>query len=302
MNLRQLEALVAVAKTGSFTSAAKLLYLSQPAISRAIISLERELGQRLVLRVGDHIAFTDVGQEVLLAARRITTEVARVQDSVRHTVTQTEILRVVCTTMGLRYIYGPFLTDFRLHHPTIGLWLHSVSSPEEGLQQLLHGLTDAAFHPLPLAPEHNNRLRSIMLGEVEHVLVRAPGHEDMVMSARTIPFVLFEPGTGTRRYFDQHLLPVIGNRMDVRAESNDVDFVRELVVHGIGMALLPLSVVSEELGRGQMERLSLPSGRITEAYGVAVHRNDLVPAAEQLARFASQVERDDQRCAAGSER
>ena len=71
MNVRQLEHLLAIAETGSFSRAAERSFLTQSAFSRSILSLEEELGGRLVDRIGKRNALTPLGDAVLARARQI---------------------------------------------------------------------------------------------------------------------------------------------------------------------------------------------------------------------------------------
>jgi DNA-binding MarR family transcriptional regulator len=71
MNLRQLEHLLAVAETGSFSRAAERQHLTQPALSRSIQSLEDDLGARLIDRSGKRNELTPLGQAVAARARHI---------------------------------------------------------------------------------------------------------------------------------------------------------------------------------------------------------------------------------------
>ena len=70
MNIAELEALRAVAETGSFTRAADRLGMSQPGLSRQIQRLERELGTRLLERRGTGAILTDAGRESMQFAIR----------------------------------------------------------------------------------------------------------------------------------------------------------------------------------------------------------------------------------------
>ncbi len=71
MTLVQLRHLVALAETGSFVQASRTLFLTQPALTRSIQTLEDELGGRLFDRLGRRIALTPFGTEVLQRARRL---------------------------------------------------------------------------------------------------------------------------------------------------------------------------------------------------------------------------------------
>lgn len=74
MTLTQLRHFVGLAQAGSFAQAARLLFLTQPALSRSIQALEDELGASLFDRLGRRIALTPLGHEVLERARRLVSE------------------------------------------------------------------------------------------------------------------------------------------------------------------------------------------------------------------------------------
>ena len=71
MNLKQLEAFVQVAEGGSFSKAAKELFLTQPTISAHIASLEKELSVRLFVRNTKEVGLSDDGKDLYKYARQI---------------------------------------------------------------------------------------------------------------------------------------------------------------------------------------------------------------------------------------
>lgn len=81
MKLRQLQALQAIAATGSFQAAAECLCITQPAVSRAIAELETELGAPLLARFAKGATLTDFGTAVLKRAQAIDREVASIKDT-----------------------------------------------------------------------------------------------------------------------------------------------------------------------------------------------------------------------------
>lgn len=74
MRFEQLECLVQIAETGSFTEAAKRLYLTPQAVSMSMKQLERELGQQLIIRENNKTVFTLYGEEIVESARKILQE------------------------------------------------------------------------------------------------------------------------------------------------------------------------------------------------------------------------------------
>lgn len=136
MNLRQLDHLVALADTGSFTRAAARLHLTQSALSRSVQALEDELGAPLVDRIGKRSELTPLGQAVLARARRIGLEAAEIRRSA-------EVLRQgEAGTMRVGLGSGPgglLMTALLTHvaglHPKVRVQI-ARGSTELQLQQL----------------------------------------------------------------------------------------------------------------------------------------------------------------------
>src|SRR3954471_19496400 len=74
LDSRQLRAFSALARTGSFTLAAKELYLSQSAVSHSMKALEQDVGCRLLDRVGKKVCLTQAGEQLLQHAEKILDE------------------------------------------------------------------------------------------------------------------------------------------------------------------------------------------------------------------------------------
>lgn len=80
MKLKQLQTLKAIAETGSLQGAANQLAVTQPAVSRAVMELESELGVALLVRSAKGTSLTEAGSNVLSRARVIDREVRRIQE------------------------------------------------------------------------------------------------------------------------------------------------------------------------------------------------------------------------------
>ena len=85
MTLVQLRHLIALADTGSFSSAAERVFLTQPALSRSIQSLEDELGATLFDRIGRRAELTPMGRDILERARLLVLDAQDLQDRARAT-------------------------------------------------------------------------------------------------------------------------------------------------------------------------------------------------------------------------
>lgn len=115
LNLKDLNAFVSVATTGSFRAAAKALYSSQPAISRSIARLETKLATVLLVRGPRGASPTDAGRKVLVHAQNLTAELRLLHDGIRHGWTNVVRLGIAATAAG-SYL-APFLAQWIPKHP-----------------------------------------------------------------------------------------------------------------------------------------------------------------------------------------
>jgi len=145
LTLTQLRHFVKLAEIGSFAQTARVVFLTQPALTRSIAALEEELGERLFDRVGRRIILTPFGREVLDRAQRL----------VRDTQTLKSLRQGLQSGMNgqlkLGLGSGPgalfshrLLRHMAQHHPRLRLYL-SRGSTEVLLQGLKSQRLDAAI-------------------------------------------------------------------------------------------------------------------------------------------------------------
>src|SRR5437868_13164763 len=84
LNSRQLRAFVTLVRTGSFTLAAKELYLSQSAVSHSMKALEQDVGCRLLDRVGKTVLLTQAGEQLLQRTEKILREMGEARQELHH--------------------------------------------------------------------------------------------------------------------------------------------------------------------------------------------------------------------------
>ncbi|MCZ6539781.1 MAG: LysR family transcriptional regulator [Chloroflexi bacterium] len=122
MNIAELEALKAVAETGSFTRAANRLGMSQPGLSRQIQRLERELGTRLLERRGTGAILTDAGRESMnFAIRTISDFEALVSRFGPDPAALTGVIRIVASTTPAEYLIPALVAEFTQDHTGISV-------------------------------------------------------------------------------------------------------------------------------------------------------------------------------------
>ncbi|HVA04670.1 MAG TPA: LysR family transcriptional regulator [Acidimicrobiales bacterium] len=248
MELRHLQALVAVAEHGSFSSAADHLGTVQSNISAHVARLERELGTTLVDRSAGRL--TADGEVVVARAHRVMGELdALVADvgALREAVAGNVRVGILGTTA--RWLVPMLLAELSESHPRLHLVL--ADGTTLGLEpQLAAGRFDLAVLTFPVP---GRDLVSEPLFEEDIVLV-VPVDDDPLSGAEQIDItdlgrfelLLPAPGTPFRGEIDAAVKPA-GVRLRPRVELDGVRLLASLTFEGYGPAVLPATAVPPHL-------------------------------------------------------
>jgi DNA-binding transcriptional LysR family regulator len=248
MELRHLQALVAVAEHGSFSSAADHLGTVQSNISAHVARLERELGSTLVDRSAGRL--TADGEIVVARAYRVMGELdALVADvgALREAVAGNARVGILGTTA--RWLVPMLLAELSESHPRLHLVV--ADGTTLGLEpQLAAGRLDLAVLTFPVP---GRDLVSEPLFEEEIVLV-VPVDDDPLAGAEQIDIsdlerfelLLPAPGTPFRGEIDAAVKPA-GIRLRPRVELDGVRLLASLTFEGYGPAVLPATAVPPHL-------------------------------------------------------
>lgn len=151
MRVQHIQVLVAIAEHGSLRSAARALGKSQPALTQALRQAEDELGVSLFARTSRGVALTEIGERVLVRARTISSEIARLDEEVAQLRgEQTGAVHVCLSPLAAVRIMPRALILFRKTHPMIDVRLSSGLFPG-ALKPLREGRTDIVIGPAPPA-------------------------------------------------------------------------------------------------------------------------------------------------------
>lgn len=283
MELRQLAYLDAVVRHGGFGRAAHQLHVAQPAISVQIRKLERELGVTLLSRTTRRVEPTRAGDLVLARARRVLAEL----DAMRTDVAALDGLVVGRVRLGAIQALDPFdlsgaLAAFHARHPGVELSLRSGTT-RTLLDDLAHDWIDLAVAPAPDRIPPDVTVEPLFTDEL--VLVTAPGHARAgdgplsVADLRDDPFVCLPADSGLRARLDR-----LAGDVPIRVpfETPDLARLRDLVAHGLGVALVARSV-AQAPGPPVVVHPVAPY-RVWRPVGL-LHRAPLGPAAAVCATF-----------------
>lgn len=190
----------AVARHLSFTRAAQELFISQPAVTKHIHELEKQYGQRLLVRRGNRVELTEAGHLLQAHAAAVAAAAQQLQESL-HALRDPEEaagrLRLGASTTLSQYVLPGILPAFQQRHPNVELTLYNANS-EHIAEALLRGDLDLGF------VEGRSRSRDLhyeLLLPDELVAVRAAtptGPTPLPLAeALACPLVLRERGSGT---------------------------------------------------------------------------------------------------------
>jgi DNA-binding transcriptional LysR family regulator len=289
LTLHQLAIFRAVAHHLNFSRAANELFLTQPAVSRQIQALEHQLGLALFARHGRHMQLTDAGQDVLACAQRVESLLEELESTLQaHKGLQRGRLRLSATTTAGEYLLPSLVAGFRQRFPGVAVALH-VTNREGVLRALSAGDADLALMGRP--PATADWAASPILPN-ELVAVASPGHPLLrgrpagvdtsfeLSTLRDETFFVREPGSGTRLAVE-HFLDQTGWPPDNTMELGSDSAIKQVVMAGLGIAILSRQALELELSVGRLAILPLVGLPLLRHWFMVEPRRDRPPPAVQ---------------------
>ena len=298
MNLHRLRIFLAVARRLSYSRAAEDLFISQPAVSRHVASLEKELGVQLLGQSGNRVFLTETGRMVYGYAQRlfdVEEELVRALAEVTN-LGRGHLRLGACSTPGV-YLLPPAVAAFQERYPGIEVSL-LVANSQEVETRVLGGELDLGFVGMSFQPG----LQSLPYARDRLLIVAPPSHP--LASEGSIPlerlrserFVLREPGSGTRRVLEEALgrrgfqlgrvmeeaLGRRGFQLGRVMELHGCEAVKRGVMAGMGIAAVSGYSVELELRQGLLRTLAVDGLRLERDISI-VSRKDVRPTAAALA-------------------
>lgn len=250
MTLRQLEYLVAIAETGSFTLAATRLHVSQPTLSQQIRTLELETGVQLIERLSRGVRLTPAGKAMYAEAQATLASARRALESSRRAAAQEPQLLTLATVRSLAAAVLPVTVKrWRERHPEMSVRMLEFASRVQVAAAVREGRADLGIGPLP---DEWPGVR-VELGWEQLVLVLPPSDpvarttgDVRLQELATRDWVLYEAGHGLG---DQALAAcqAAGFEPQPAVQTASVEVAARLAAAGIGPALVPIKNVPGDL-------------------------------------------------------
>lgn len=264
MNLKQLEAFVRVAETKSFSTAAKMLFLTQPTVSAHIASLERELNTCLLIRNTKGVALSEAGKELYAYAEQMLELEQKIRERFGLTGRQPgSVLRIAASTIPSLYLLPDIMARFRKEYPEEQLKLFETDSSGV-IDMILSHKADVGFTGTVIErgsctyiPFYQDEL-VVLTPSTERYRVR----KDADISSWILeePVILREEGSGTRKEAFR-LLTQMGvdlSKLNVAAMMENQETIKRSVSSGMGISILSKLAAREEIDSGKL--LAFPLG------------------------------------------
>jgi DNA-binding transcriptional LysR family regulator len=260
MRLEWLKSFLAVADSGGYSRAARVLHMSQPAVSTHVKELESSLGVKLLEKIGGKVRLTLSGEAAARDAREVLEGVRRLRDSAGRFETEVAgTLTVGASTTPGNYLLPPLLGRFERENPGVRSRL-IVGNSATVLGRLLKNEVDLGAVGLkPSAPDFlSERLATdeiVLFVHREHPLARARGPVAPAELARH-RFLIRESDSATRRHGDawfakHRVRPAV-------MELGCPETLKRSVAAGLGVGVLSRFAVTAPGGESEFRVLQVP--------------------------------------------
>lgn len=265
-----LKGFIAVAHSGSFSKAARTLYITQPAVSKRIAALETHLNHTLFDRLGKEVALTEAGKALLPEAQKILQSIKDTERSIRELSGEIVGTLHVATShhIGLHHL-PPVLRAFVSQHRNVNLQFDFLDS-EQAHEKVIKGECELAI--VTLAPKLEAPLEGQIIWHdplkfvagLEHPLTKESSLslKQLSQQAAILPDLNTFTGRLVKATFDKASLP-----LKLNMTTNYLETIKMMVSVGLGWSILPTTLIDEH-----MQILNVPEANLQRELGVIKHQ------------------------------
>ena len=298
MNLKQLEAFVQVAEGGSFSKAAKELFLTQPTISSHISSLERELNARLFVRNTKEVSLSEDGiklykyaKQMLDLQREIEVTFGMDEEGESHAVI------IAASTIPAQYLLPEGLTRFSERYPQEQIRIQETDSSKVVMQIVDHRV-DIGFTGTVLEKKH---CKYIPFYKDELVIITpntpkyqelAQGNKEDISWIKKEHVIMREEGSGTRKEAELQLkgAGVKFAGLDIIASIENQETIKKSVRQGMGISVLSKLATADEVANGEILAFPIPNSDEGRDINLVYNKNyQMTRSAERFIKVVKEV-------------
>ena len=289
MDIPTIETFLTVAQKQSFSQAADALFLTQPAISKRIATLESELNCKLFDRINKQIILTESGKIFLPRAQLIIEQLNDGKNALAEMgdVVSGQLLMATSHHIGLHHL-PPILKHFVNQYPQVDLHLDFMES-ETACLAVQNAQIELAVITLPNDPDNRLECTKVWSDPLkitvhnEHPLIKYTNkssgthflNQSQLKKVTQFPAILPEQGTFTREIVDKYLLD-LGVEVQENLSNNFLETIKMMVSVGLGWSVLPETLIDETLTQIEVQNSSTE-----RVLGIVTHRERTLSQAAQ---------------------
>ena len=265
MNLKQLEAFVQVAEGGSFSKAAKQLFLTQPTISAHISSLEKELNARFFVRNTKEVKLSDDGKELYRYARQMIDLQKKIEERFETGKSESKhLITIAASTIPAQYLLPEILMKFNERYPKEQVKLLETDSSQV-VTKIIDHMVDVGFTGTVLEKKH---CKYIPFYKDELIMI-TPNTEKYQVLHQNIEdiswisgecLIMREEGSGTRKEAGKQLRNAGINldKLKIIASIENQETIKKSVKQGMGISVISRLAAEDEVKYGDLLAFSIP--------------------------------------------
>lgn len=270
LDSRQLRAFSILAQTGSFTETARVLHLSQSAISHAIKALEDDMRCRLLDRLGKKVTLTQAGEQFLIHTHKILETMASAREEID------ELgkwgrgrLRIGASTAACQHILPAVLREFKESFPQCAIHIEPGDAPHS-IEMLHSHRIDIALAMEPKR-EEQFEFRPLFTDELQFIV--SPMHpwarlgrverNDIAQQN----YIFYHRNSYTVQMVEEYFR---AENMVLRSviELGSMEAIKEMVKVGVGISILAPWIASKELNEKSLVALPLGKRKLRRHWGI----------------------------------
>lgn len=298
MNLKQLEAFVQVAEGGSFSKAAKELYLTQPTISAHIASLEKELSVRLFVRNTKEVGLSDDGKDLYKYARQIVDLEKKIEERFGEKDSgEKHCITIAASTIPAQYLLPKVLIRFNERYPEEQIKIIETDSTKV-VTQIVEHMADVGFTGTVLEKKHCKYIPFykdelvIITPNTEKYRKFKQGTSEDIRWILGEHVIMREEGSGTRKEAKKQLkrAGVNPSELDIIASIENQETIKKSVRQGMGVSILSRLATKDETRDGYVLAFPIPKADDGRDINLVYNKNyQLSGSAERFIKVVREV-------------
>ncbi len=285
-----------VAQQKSFSKASQVLYISQPAISKHIKSLEEYYKTKLFDRKGIHIELTPAGKllfEKLIEVKRIQEQTEFEISGINDVMQAKGVLKLGASTTVALYILPKVLSAFNQHYPQINMSLLNRNS-EIVLEALLNGDIDLGIIEGPVKRANINHKPFLTDQVVAVCSKKSPIAKRKTYAIKEIlnmPIAIRERGSGTLAAL-KHTLEknkIKFSQLNIKVRLGGTEALKNFLIESDSLGFLPNRSVIKELKYGELTEIHFEGLHIERNFYFIQRKGEISSLNKSFIKLAQQI-------------